>query len=99
MRPSWMDSISRPLRSMLTAIALTGLLGISCAFNAIAESAVTPESDVAPLDEIVVTASKRVSTVQDTPISISAVTGSDLLARGVDSLWRLWRKERPGVSC
>src|ERR1700733_11259135 len=49
------------------------------------------------LEEVVVTASKRASTVQDTPISISAVTGADLLARGVDSLATL-AQGTPGVS-
>jgi outer membrane receptor protein involved in Fe transport len=44
-----------------------------------------------------VTASKRVSTVQDTPISISAVSGNDLLARGVASLADL-AQGTPGVS-
>ena len=51
----------------------------------------------APLDEIVVTAQKRVSTVQTTPISISAVSGDDLLARGVSSLAAL-AQGTPGVS-
>jgi iron complex outermembrane receptor protein len=45
----------------------------------------------------VVTASKRVSTVQDTPISISAVTGEDLQARGIASLASL-AQGTPGVS-
>jgi outer membrane receptor protein involved in Fe transport len=49
------------------------------------------------IDEIVVTAQKRVSTVQDTPISISAVSGYDLLARGVSSLAAL-AQGTPGVS-
>jgi outer membrane receptor protein involved in Fe transport len=49
------------------------------------------------LDEIIVTASKRVSTVQDTPISISAVSGNDLMARGVASLADL-AQGTPGVS-
>ena len=83
MRPSWTDS------RLITGIAgtlMTWVLGVFCALKVDAQPAVTPENVVAPLDEIVVTASKRVSTVQDTPISITAVTGSDLLARGVSSL-------------
>src|SRR5208282_5356194 len=62
-----------------------------------AESAGVAENAGASMDEIVVTASKRVSTVQDTPISISAVIGDDLLARGVDSLASL-AQGTPGVS-
>jgi iron complex outermembrane recepter protein len=74
-----------------------GVLGLFFALSAYAESAVTPENAGAALEEIVVTASKRVSTVQDTPISISAVTGNDLLARGVASLADL-AQGTPGVS-
>src|SRR5882762_9540748 len=38
------------------------------------------------LQEIVVTAEKRESTVQKTPISITAISGSDLQAQGISSL-------------
>jgi iron complex outermembrane recepter protein len=74
-----------------------GVLGLFFVFAANAESADTPENASASLDEVVVTASKRVSTVQDTPISISAVSGTDLLARGVVSLAAL-AQGTPGVS-
>jgi iron complex outermembrane recepter protein len=86
MRPSWMDSI-----------LFTGVLGVSLALKVNAESAVTADNPSASLDEIVVTASKRVSTVQNTPISIWAVSGDDLLARGVSSLATL-AQGTPGVS-
>jgi iron complex outermembrane recepter protein len=85
------------LLGLMNWTASTCVLGISLALNVNAESAVTAENGSAPLDEIVVTASKRVSTVQDTPISISAVTGDDLLARGVASLASL-AQGTPGVS-
>ncbi len=49
------------------------------------------------LAEVVVTAQKRTSTVQETPISISAVSGDDILARGVTSLATL-AQGTPGVS-
>ena len=49
------------------------------------------------LAEVVVTAQKRVSTVQNTPLSISAVSGDDLQARGVSSLASL-AQGTPGVS-
>jgi iron complex outermembrane recepter protein len=87
MRPLW----------MIAGPALTGVLGLLCALEVNAESAVPVENVGAALDEIVVTASKRVSTVQGTPISISAVTGSDLQARGVASLASL-AQGTPGVS-
>ena len=80
-------------RSMLALLCVTGVL---FAFRAHAESAALVDNSPS-MDEIVVTASKRVSTVQDTPISISAVSGADLLARGVDSLASL-AQGTPGVS-
>jgi iron complex outermembrane receptor protein len=49
------------------------------------------------IDEIVVTAQKRTSTIQTTPISITAVTGEDLRDRGVASLAAL-AQGTPGVS-
>ncbi len=89
---SWENSIS-----LIAGTSVIGFLGFISALRAAAESIVTPENASASLDEIVVTASKRVSTVQDTPISISAVSGNDLLARGVSSLATL-AQGTPGVS-
>jgi iron complex outermembrane recepter protein len=109
MHPSWMDSrwfdpsqlisliTSKRSRGVIAATAMTGALGVSFALKVSAESAATSENASATLDEVVVTASKRISTVQDTPISISAVSGNDLLARGVSSLADL-AQGTPGVS-
>jgi iron complex outermembrane receptor protein len=94
MRPWGFHSIST---AIAVGAAMTGVLGPFLVFKASAESADTPETAGAPLEEIVVTASKRSSTVQDTPISISAVSGADLLARGVVSLAAL-AQGTPGVS-
>jgi iron complex outermembrane receptor protein len=47
--------------------------------------------------EVIITATKRASTVQETPISISAVSGDDLQARGTASLAAL-AQGTPGVS-
>ena len=85
------------MRPSLAAAALIDVLGLLCGLRANAESAVTQETANSSLEEIVVTASKRVSTVQDTPISISAVSGNDLLAHGVSSLADL-AQGTPGVS-
>ncbi len=49
------------------------------------------------LQEIIVTAQKRVSTVQDTPISITAITGQDLLDRGITDINSVVQSV-PGVS-
>jgi iron complex outermembrane recepter protein len=89
--------------SLMTALVLP-VLG--------AEATGTPEADAATatsaasggavtnsgqLAEVVVTAEKRVSTVQNTPISISAVSGDALQSRGVASLAGL-AEGTPGVS-
>src|ERR1700683_2155382 len=50
-----------------------------------------------PIEEVVVTAEKRATTVQTTPESIEAVTGEDLHDRGVASLADL-AQGTPGVS-
>ena len=51
----------------------------------------------APIQEVVVTAEKRATTVQDTPESIEAVSGSALESQGVASLASL-AQGTPGVS-
>ena len=54
-------------------------------------------SDSLQLEEIVVTAEKRESTVQTTPISLTAVTGADIQDRGLADLDNLVQSV-PGVS-
>jgi iron complex outermembrane recepter protein len=83
--------------AVLTLTAMTGVVGLCSTLTVSADSAATPDNTGGSLDEIVVTASKRVSTVQNTPISITAVTGNDLLAHGVSSLASL-AQGTPGVS-
>jgi iron complex outermembrane receptor protein len=94
----YLDSTTRQ-RSFETR-EIVGILlcstALSFALKANAESGPNANSQDT-LEEVVVTASKRVSTVQDTPISISAVSGNDLLARGVASLASL-AQGTPGVS-
>jgi outer membrane receptor protein involved in Fe transport len=48
-------------------------------------SATSPGSE-ATLEEVVVTAEKRSSTIQDTPISISALTGEQLQQQGISGI-------------
>ncbi len=59
-----------------------------------ADSGVTP---LGALEEVVVSAEKRQSTVQETPISITAITGEDLEARGLTNLVAVSR-DTPGMS-
>ena len=84
---------ANPFRAAVAVSALSGALGLVATLEVNADSAVAGS----PLEEIVVTASKRTSTVQDTPISITAVTGNDLQARGTASLASL-AQGTPGVS-
>jgi outer membrane receptor protein involved in Fe transport len=95
MRPVRIDSISF---LPVAAVAVTGLLiGPFAAGSVDSNTVVAPDNSGSPLEEIVVTAQKRISTVQTTPISITAVTGDDLLARGTSSLAAL-AQGTPGVS-
>jgi iron complex outermembrane recepter protein len=84
------------LRTKRFTIALFCVSEVLIAVKAHAESA-SPVDSPSLIDEIVVTAQKRTSTVQTTPISITAVTEEDLLARGVASLAAL-AQGTPGVS-
>jgi iron complex outermembrane recepter protein len=81
------------MKCFLVAFCGTTLL---CAPQTQAQSVPDTENSASPV-EVVVTAQKRTSTVQDTPISIAAVSGEDLLARGVASLAAL-AQGTPGVS-
>jgi len=65
--------------------------------NVPSESVATGATDSEQSAEVVITAQKRASTVQETPISIAAVSGDDLRARGVPSLAAL-AQGTPGVS-
>jgi iron complex outermembrane receptor protein len=66
-----------------------------CAADADSDAAAPAEGAV--LEEIVVTAEKRASTVQDTPISITAVSGADLVERGIVDFATL-ASQTPGIS-
>src|SRR5438270_9678362 len=72
----------------------------ACVLNAVAWCAEAgPEAPAASgaLEEVVVTAEKRESTVQKTPISITAISGADLQAQGLSNLLSV-AQQVPGVS-
>ena len=79
-----------PLSAFIFAIA-------GWASSATAQTANVPAESADSLTEIVVTAEKRDSTVQKTPISITAVSGADLAAAGISNLSTV-AAETPGVS-
>jgi outer membrane receptor protein involved in Fe transport len=77
--------------------SLLGTTALSLTTQAQAQTAAVADSSASPLSEIVVTAQKRASTVQATPMSIVAVSGVDLRERGITSVMSL-AQATPGVS-
>jgi iron complex outermembrane receptor protein len=87
---------ARRLRAAVSA-ALVGscaLCATAWAEPAGADAAAGPEQE---LQEIVVTAEKRESTVQKTPISITAISGAELQADGLSDMTSV-AQQVPGVS-
>src|ERR1700736_4124614 len=75
-------------------------IAVAAALHSPAWSAEVGPDSAAPagaLEEVVVTAEKRESTVQKTPISITAISGADLQAQGISSLLSV-AQQVPGVS-
>src|SRR5580693_6597100 len=94
-----------PPRGIRQRIALTAALAGTCALGNVptwaadqgdADNAnrLAPATD---LQEVVVTAEKRDSTVQKTPISLTAITGADLQSQGITDLVEV-AQQVPGVS-
>jgi iron complex outermembrane receptor protein len=73
------------------------IVALPLAGGAQADTTTSPASRNDTLDEIVVTAQKRESTVQSTPISITAISGDQLQAQGVSDLKGVIA-EVPGIS-
>ncbi len=78
----------------IAAFGCVSVLGGILADNAIAQQS---RSDTGQLEQIVVTAEKRETTVETTPISLTAVSGTDILNRGITDLASLMQSV-PGVS-
>ena len=74
-------------------------LGISVSGGMFTQTGVAQQSqsDSLQLEQIIVTAEKRDSTVQTTPISLTAVSGQDIADRGLTDLGNLVQSV-PGVS-
>ncbi len=83
----------RPAVSL--ALAVSAALASGLVAPRVAHAAPPAAEDT--LEEVVITAEKRTSTVQSTAISITAVTGEQLIARGVSSVVDL-AAITPGIS-
>src|ERR1700722_6823010 len=78
----------------IAAFGCAAVLGGILADVAIAQQA---RSDTGQLEEIIVTAEKRESTIETTAISLTAVSGADIMNRGFTDLASLMQSV-PGVS-
>jgi len=83
-------------RSLRVAAALAGA-GVLSSVAWCAEGGPEAAPASGALEEVVVTAEKRESTVQKTPISITAISGADLQAQGLSNLLSV-AQQVPGVS-
>jgi outer membrane receptor protein involved in Fe transport len=90
--------IGAVLLGLLSGTLLCGTPQSGAALAATATSTATgTPSDSAGLEEIVVTAEKRNSTVQETAISMTAISGDQLLSQGITSVEDIAAKV-PGIS-
>src|SRR5579862_1547264 len=85
------------LRRQRARVVIFGCAPFSALLFAESALAQQSRSDSSQLEEVVVTAEKRESTVQTTPISLTAVSGADIQARGLTDLSALVQSV-PGVS-
>ena len=67
-------------------IAVAALVGNSMASDVVLAQT---EPGLGTLEEIVVTARKREESIQDTPISITAFSGDDLVSRQLDNIGQI----------
>ncbi len=77
-------------------LAILAVIGTMLALPAHSQQHAKPDS-TGQLEDIIVTATKRSSTVQETPMAITAVTGADILERGLADFTDVARSV-PGVS-
>src|SRR3984893_10226887 len=82
--------------TLLSLLSLTGFAEFASAADAATDAASEP-TDSGGLVEIIVTAEKYVSTIQNTPISISAMSGDQLAAAGLTRIEDI-AHEIPGLS-
>ena len=90
-----LSHLNLPTNSHLWALLCAGVL--AAAGTAQIAAAADADTDSGGLSEIVVTAQRFTSTVQNTPISLTAVTGDQLAAAGITSVEEL-SHDIPGLS-
>jgi iron complex outermembrane receptor protein len=83
----------------IVAVAISGVAALAALGQADAStsSSLGGSSEPVGLEEIVVTAQKRDTTIQDTPISVSAISGAELDAQGITGVEDAMR-QIPGVA-
>jgi iron complex outermembrane recepter protein len=96
-----MDTINRPKSPTRTGLILTAAL-LVCMAKTLLQSAGAQEAgaqsgSVGAIEEIVVTAQKYKSTIQDTPISMSALSGDQMAAAGITTVTDV-AHDVPGLS-
>jgi outer membrane receptor protein involved in Fe transport len=92
----FVSSFARVRRERIVGALLAGACCI-CVAPQLAFAQTAPPEQAAGNGEIVVTAEKRNSTVQSTPISMTALSGSQMQARGITDLQQVVR-DVPGIS-
>jgi outer membrane receptor protein involved in Fe transport len=93
-RAPWAIAAARIALSMMASLG-----GAALSSGALAAPVTGPasSSDTSGLEEIVVTAEKRNSTVQETAISMTAISGDQLLSQGITTVEDIAAKV-PGIS-
>jgi len=89
------NNVIRKTSPMSVLFAASMMFNVLYPGHALAQQRATAGSD--QLQEIVVTATKRETTVQETPISITAISGADIEARGYADFDSI-AKSVPGLS-
>jgi iron complex outermembrane receptor protein len=89
--------VRRAVRLALVRLAQAGAVCALSAGTVIAQDAENADAEDLALQEVVVTAQFRQERLQETPIAITAISGSELEARSVDDLSQL-QNVAPNVS-
>jgi iron complex outermembrane receptor protein len=96
-----MNILLRSHRTSARLSALLVLLSSVAGQVTLAVTATGTPADSGGLEEIVVTAEKRNSTVQDTPISMTALSGDQLLSQGITTVEDIAPQDpgKPNMKC